>query len=91
MDSYCDAWNSASPEKLGLASSLTASKLLGQEEFSCSNRFAVLCIEVTTQASKRRRRDVGEGYYLNVTDHLRQTDDPTTEYRNSLEIEEFFE
>lgn len=56
MDSYCDAWNTGSTDKVGLASSLFKNKLLSQEEFSCSNRFAVLCIEVTTQQSRRRRR-----------------------------------
>jgi hypothetical protein len=56
MDTYCDAWHSASTDKVGLASSLLKNKLLDQERFSCNNRFAVLCIEATSQYSRRRRR-----------------------------------
>ena len=56
MDTYCDAWHSSSTDKVGLASSLLKNKLLDQERFSCNNRFAVLCIEATSQYSRRRRR-----------------------------------
>lgn len=62
MDSYCDAWNTGSTDKVALASSLFKNKLLSQEEFSCNNRFAVLCIEVTTQQARRRRRRYSHGY-----------------------------
>ncbi|PNF18720.1 hypothetical protein B7P43_G05034 [Cryptotermes secundus] len=70
MDTYCDAWHSASTDKVGLASSLLKNKLLDQERYSCNNRFAVLCIEATSQYSRRRRRrnadedkELSEGEY----------------------------
>ena len=56
IDLYCDAWDSDSAEKIGLASSLLSNKLLGQEKFSCNHRFAVLCVEATSQPARRRRR-----------------------------------
>lgn len=58
MDTYCDAWHSASSDKVGLASSLLGNKLLDQERYSCDNRFAVLCIEALTQERRRKKRDV---------------------------------
>lgn len=48
IDAYCDAWNSNSINKVGLASSLLRGKLLDQEKYSCNNAFIVLCIETTT-------------------------------------------
>ncbi|KAK9502519.1 hypothetical protein O3M35_011288 [Rhynocoris fuscipes] len=60
VDEYCEGWESDSVDRVGLASSLAAGKLLGQEPLSCSHRFAVLCIEVATVqplSKKRRRRD----------------------------------
>lgn len=61
MDTYCDAWHSSSTDKVGLASSLLAEQLLAQERYACNSRFAVLCIEATSQAtSGRRRREVEE-------------------------------
>lgn len=56
MESYCDAWNSGSLGKVGLASSLLRNKLLDQEKYSCNNSFIVLCIEVTSQDDLRRRK-----------------------------------
>ncbi|XP_037050448.1 collagen alpha-1(XV) chain-like isoform X3 [Bradysia coprophila] len=57
MDTYCDAWHSASTDKVGLASSLMGNKLLDQERYSCDNRFAVLCIEALSQ-DRRKKRDL---------------------------------
>lgn len=57
MDTYCDAWHSASTEKLGIASSLLGNKLLDQERYSCDNRFVVLCIEALSQ-DRRKKRDL---------------------------------
>lgn len=59
MDTYCDAWHSASSDKMGLASSLLGNKLLDQERYSCDNRFVVLCIEVLSHQESRRKRDLG--------------------------------
>lgn len=56
MDLYCDAWDTGSIDKIGLASSLLSNKLLGQEKFSCNHHFAVLCVEATSEPSRRRRR-----------------------------------
>ena len=56
IDLYCDSWDSDSADKIGLASSLLSNKLLGQERFPCDNRFAVLCVETTSQSTKQRRR-----------------------------------
>ncbi|RZF42427.1 hypothetical protein LSTR_LSTR011565 [Laodelphax striatellus] len=56
MDLYCDAWDSDSRERHGLASSLVTNRLLDQEKFPCNRRFAVLCIEVSSQPGRRRRR-----------------------------------
>ncbi|CAH1398209.1 unnamed protein product [Nezara viridula] len=59
MDKYCDAWETDSSDKLGLASPLMKGKLLGQEPLACSHSFAVLCIEVAStslpQTTRRRR------------------------------------
>lgn len=61
MELYCDAWDSDSSERLGLASPLLPThQLLGQQRFPCDQAFAVLCIEVTSQSRGRRRRDVTE-------------------------------
>jgi len=76
MDTYCDAWHSASTDKVGLASSLLKNKLLDQERFSCNNRFAVLCIEATSQYSRRRRRrDADEDRELSEGDYQAQLED----------------
>lgn len=56
LEASCDAWNSNSGDKQGLASSLLSHKLLSQDKFLCNNKFAVLCIEVTSQSAERRRR-----------------------------------
>ncbi|PSN48620.1 hypothetical protein C0J52_24274 [Blattella germanica] len=60
----------ACTDKVGLASSLLKNKLLDQERFSCNNRFAVLCIEATSQYSRRRRRrDLDQDRELSEKDY----------------------
>lgn len=63
LDSYCDAWTSSDAKALGVAASLISSstlppqqpvRLLGQDKFSCQNRFVVLCIEATSQGAGGR-------------------------------------
>ena len=54
-EAYCDAWNSNSMGKMGLASSLLKSKLLDQEKYSCNNAFIVLCIEATSPEYRHKR------------------------------------
>lgn len=49
---YCNAWESSSPDKLGLASSLLGERLLQQLQFSCNHSFAVLCIEVSSNTRR---------------------------------------
>lgn len=78
IDLYCDAWDSDSPEKIGLASSLLNSKLLGQEKFSCNHRFAVLCIEATSQTARRRRR-------RNIEEERLETELKEDEYHKLLD------
>ncbi|XP_074099434.1 collagen XV/XVIII-type protein multiplexin isoform X9 [Cotesia typhae] len=55
MDTYCDAWNSNGPDRYGLSSSITKSRLLEQTRNSCDNKLALLCIEVTSEIARRRR------------------------------------
>lgn len=57
MDTYCDAWHTASPDKVGMASSLLGNKLLDQDRYSCDNRFIVLCVEALPHDQRRRKRD----------------------------------
>ncbi|XP_046410800.1 collagen alpha-1(IX) chain [Neodiprion fabricii] len=57
MDTYCDAWHTSSSDRYGLGSPLNGERLLEQIRYSCDSKFALLCVEVTTQTS-RRRRDV---------------------------------
>ena len=56
MDTYCDAWHSSSTDRYGLGSPLTGGRLLEQVRYPCAKKFALLCIEVTSEQSKRRRR-----------------------------------
>lgn len=68
MDTYCDAWHSGKPDKVGLASSLLGNKLLDQERYSCDNRFVVLCIEVLTLERRRKKRELMHPDDDDVTD-----------------------
>lgn len=56
MDTYCDAWHSSSSDRYGLGSPLTGGRLLEQVRYSCDNKFALLCIEITSDVMLRRRR-----------------------------------
>ncbi|KAG8241382.1 biological adhesion [Homalodisca vitripennis] len=56
MDLYCDAWDSDSPDRTGLASPLLQQRLLGQERLPCDYPLAVLCVEVNSSTFLSRRR-----------------------------------
>ena len=56
MDTYCDAWHSSSSDRFGLGSPLTGGRLLEQIRYSCENKFALLCIEITSENARRRKR-----------------------------------
>jgi len=53
---YCEAWHSDSPSNVGLASDLLKGQILGQENVGCSNKLAVLCIEIASHSHYQRRR-----------------------------------
>lgn len=55
MDTYCDAWHSGSKDRVGLGSPLTNGRLLEQVSYSCDRKFALLCIEVTSETARKRR------------------------------------
>lgn len=55
METYCDAWHSGTSDRYGLGSPLTGGQLLEQVRYSCDNKFALLCIEVTSETARRRR------------------------------------
>lgn len=68
VDGNCDAWNSESVDKRGLASTLVArgghrAKLLDQDgSHDCRNFFVVLCVEITPHSGamfSRKRRSGG--------------------------------
>ncbi|XP_062553398.1 collagen alpha-1(XVIII) chain isoform X12 [Armigeres subalbatus] len=62
MDTYCDAWHTASPDKVGMASSLLGNKLLDQDRYSCDNRFIVLCVEALPHDQRRKRDTFSQTY-----------------------------
>uniref|UniRef100_A0A0C9RAM2 Col15a1_0 protein n=1 Tax=Fopius arisanus TaxID=64838 RepID=A0A0C9RAM2_9HYME len=81
MDTYCDAWHSGNSDRYGLGSPITAGRLLEQVRYSCDNKFALLCIEVTSESARRRRSindnidnsdndDLSEQEYQNYLDHI---------------------
>ncbi|XP_057319843.1 collagen alpha-1(IX) chain-like isoform X3 [Microplitis mediator] len=80
MDTYCDAWNSDSSDRYGLSSSITRGQLLEQSRYSCDNKFALLCIEVTSEIMRKRRssknninnahKEFSEEEYLKYLDHV---------------------
>ncbi|XP_063981112.1 collagen alpha-1(IX) chain-like isoform X3 [Diachasmimorpha longicaudata] len=55
MDTYCDAWHSGNSDRYGLGSPITGGRLLEQVRYSCDSKFALLCIEVTSESARRRR------------------------------------
>ena len=59
IDTYCEAWHTSNNDKMGLASSLLANKLLDQENYPCHSKFIVLCIEAVSHETQRKKRDVG--------------------------------
>lgn len=71
MDTFCDAWHSSSSDRFGLGSPLTGGRLLEQVRYSCDNKFVVLCVEVTSELT-RRRRSIEDDAILEdeYTDHL---------------------
>ena len=59
----CNSWATNDTGEKGLASSLLQPKILATEEFKCSSRLIVLCIETTPALPEkigRRRRSVVE-------------------------------
>lgn len=78
MDTYCDAWHSSSSDRYGLGSPLTGGQLLEQVRYSCDNKFALLCIEVTSEPTRRRRsieaaadeEEMSENDYIEYLDML---------------------
>lgn len=72
MDTYCDAWHSSSSDRYGLGSPLTGGRLLEQVRYSCDNKFALLCIEVTSEVTRRRRNsDAVEDVEMTESDYKR--------------------
>lgn len=76
MDTYCDAWHSSSSDRNGLGSPLTGGRLLEQVRYSCDNKFALLCIEVTSEPTRRRRSaEVAENEeYMSENDYKEYLD-----------------
>ncbi|KAM3966125.1 LOW QUALITY PROTEIN: collagen XV/XVIII-type protein multiplexin [Aphomia sociella] len=57
FDAFCEEWQTIDPTSRGMAASLYSHKLLSQERHPCNNHFAVLCVEATSNASKRSKRN----------------------------------
>lgn len=74
IDSNCDGWHVSTPDKVGLGSSLLGNKLLDQEMYSCQQKNIVLCIEVLTHDT-RRKRDAVETHPLNQNNEEYAEDD----------------
>lgn len=79
MDTYCDAWHSSSSDRYGLGSPLTGGRLLEQVRYSCDNKFALLCIEVTSELVRRRR-----GADNRPDDDVEMSENDYTEYLEEL-------
>lgn len=45
IESFCDTWESVSPQKFGMAGSLSNRKLINNEKVWCRNELVTLCIE----------------------------------------------
>eukprot|EP00058_Branchiostoma_floridae_P019981 XP_002605471.1 hypothetical protein BRAFLDRAFT_74285 [Branchiostoma floridae] len=52
-DHFCNAWRENDVSFVGMASSLQTGMLLGQEQYSCSSSYIVLCIENTHKRHHR--------------------------------------
>lgn len=81
MDTYCDAWHSGGSDRYGLASPLTGGRLLEQVRYSCDSKFALLCIEVTSETS-RRRRSLSEEWEIDESREF--TEDDYVEHLDKL-------
>ena len=79
MDTYCDAWHSSSSDRFGLGSPLTGGRLLEQIRYSCDNKFALLCIETTSELARRRKRSD------ELSDSGNDTEFTEQEYQEHLE------
>lgn len=79
MDTYCDAWHSSSSDRYGLGSPLTGGRLLEQVRYSCDNKFALLCIEVTSELVRRRR-----SADIRPDDDVEMSEDDYMEYLEEL-------
>lgn len=79
MDTYCDAWHSSSSDRYGLGSPLIGGRLLEQVRYSCDNKFALLCIEVTSEMVRRRRsagdRSEDDDVELTENDYMEYLED----------------
>ncbi|XP_030746994.1 collagen alpha-1(XVIII) chain-like isoform X3 [Sitophilus oryzae] len=56
LDTSCDAWQTSSSSKVGLAGSLRGPRLLDQTPVTCDKKLIVLCIEATSEVFVQRRR-----------------------------------
>ncbi|XP_076263566.1 collagen XV/XVIII-type protein multiplexin isoform X3 [Rhynchophorus ferrugineus] len=75
LDTSCDAWQTSSPSKVGLAGNLRGPRLLDQTAVSCDKKLIVLCIEATSELFvQRRRRAIKDLNHLDVDDLLSQED-----------------
>ncbi|XP_076304531.1 uncharacterized protein LOC143222229 isoform X3 [Tachypleus tridentatus] len=83
VEGFCDAWNSNSLKKVGVASSLLRHRLLDQEKYSCNNAFIVLCVEAMSQQElqHRKKRETGRDF----------TEEEYRELLNTLEQENLLE
>ncbi|XP_063702307.1 collagen alpha-1(XVIII) chain isoform X8 [Culicoides brevitarsis] len=70
---FCDNWQSSARDTFGLASNLQTNHLVEQLEYSCDNRFIVLCIEVVSKSSRSKRSiDSHELTEAEYTQHLKE-------------------
>lgn len=83
MDTFCDAWHSSSPDRYGLGSPLTGGSLLEQVRYSCNNKFALLCIEITSETIIRRRRSAMKDQPTE-DDDAEMTENDYTDYLEEL-------
>lgn len=61
LDKSCDAWQSSTSQKYGLASSILGPRLLEQTPYTCDKRLILLCIEATSEVFvQRKRRNIEE-------------------------------
>lgn len=56
LDTSCDAWQTGSRDKVGLAGSLRGPRLLEQTPYTCDKRLVLLCIEATSEQTPQRKK-----------------------------------